>query len=181
MIAKTINFIPSEMAVPAKSVKLAKVLNKMSIVGVILLILTTVLAIFFFVLFSIELKKVDSSIIALKNEVSSLEKTEQKLILVKDKLGKISYVQSLDSAENEIIEFQKLNDIVNSASDSSLTEINIDLNKTEVSLTSANSDSLSSVLGLFSTIKDYGKIILTSLGLNQTSGFLSSLIFESKK
>ncbi|AKM83465.1 hypothetical protein A2422_01160 [Candidatus Woesebacteria bacterium RIFOXYC1_FULL_31_51] len=180
MLARKINLIPTEMAVPAGSLKFVKVLNKLSILGVISLILLTISAITLFVFYSIELKKVNSSVASLKNEISSLEKSEQKLILVKDKLGKIAYVKSLDSAENEINRFKKINEIVSVSSDSAFTEVSIGSSKTEVSLISGNSTSLTSILESVANLKDYGKIILSSLGFNPTSGFLTSFIFNSK-
>lgn len=180
MLNKTINFIPTDMAVPVKSVKLAKTLNKLSIVGVILLILSVISAIVLFFFFSSDLKKTNASVATLKNEISSLEKSEQKLILVKDKLEKISYIKSLSSAENDINQFKSINEIVLSASNSAFTEISVGSSKTEISLSTPDSSSLSLILSSFTNLKDYAKITLSSLGFNSTSGFLSSLIFESK-
>lgn len=180
MLNKTINFIPTDMAIPVKSVKFAKLLNKLSIVGVLLLILSVISAIVLFIFFSSDLKKTNAAVIALKNEISSLEKSEQKLILVKDKLDKISFVKSLSSAENDINQFKSINDIVLSASNSSLTEISIGSSKTEISFSTPDSSSLALILGSFTNLKDYAKITLSSLGFNSQSGFLSSLIFESK-
>ena len=77
MLARKINLIPTEMAVPAGSLKFVKVLNKLSILGVISLILLTISAITLFVFYSIELKKVNSSVASLKNEISSLEKSRK--------------------------------------------------------------------------------------------------------
>lgn len=177
---KKINFISSDMAVPAKSLKLVKVLNKLSIVGAVILVLSIIVAISGFIFFTISFKKVDASVASLKNDISSLEKSEQKLILVKDKLNKIAYIRSLPSADNDISEFQKLNEIISVSSDSAFTGVNIGSNKTELSLASKDSTSLSLVLDSISNLKNYVKITLSSLGYNPTSGFLSSLIFESK-
>ena len=168
------------MAVPARSVKLVRIINKVSILGVILLILSSVSAIILFLLFSNELKKVDNSVTSLKNEISSLEKSEQKLYLVKDKLGKIAYVKSLSSAEDDLIQFKDLNESLSFASDSGFTQVDIGSKKTEVSLLSSNSDALSEVLNTLANLTNYRKIILSSLGFNPSSGFISSFIFESK-
>ena len=166
------------MAVPARFVKLARILNKLSVLGVVSLILLIVSAISLILFFSFELKKIDASVKLLKNEISSLEKSEQKLIFVKDKLGKIASIRSLESAESEIIQFKKLNEILSASSGSVFTKIDIGSTKTEVSLSSIDSQSLAFVLGSFTDLKDYGKITLSSLSFNLSSGFLSSFIIE---
>lgn len=169
------------MAVPARSVSFAKGLNKLSFVGVILLSLLIIITISLFLFYSAEFKKVNAIVASLKDQVLLLEKSEQKLILIKDKLGKINYVKSLPSSENNINQFKKLNEIVSLSSDSAFTEIDIGSVKTEVSLFSKDSTALSSVLSSFVEIKDYIKITLSSLGFSPLSGFSSSLIFESKQ
>ncbi len=168
------------MAVPAKSIKIAKILNKLSLVGAILLTLSVIVAISSFLFFSSELKKIDVQVGSLKDEISLLEKSEQKLILVKDKLGKVAYVTSLPSAEQDINLFKELNGITSDSSGSVLTEISIIPNKIEVSLSSGDSTALSSALRSFVNLKDYIKITLSSLGFKPSSGFLSNLVFESK-
>lgn len=177
---KQINFIPENMAVPAKSVKLAHFLNKISTFGVISIIIFVVLTIFIFIFSSVELKKTENSLKSLKNEIASLERSEQKLILVKDRLEKISYIKSLNSAEDDISNFKNLNESLSLASGSSFTQVDIGSSKTELSLVANNSDSLISALGLFYNLKEYQKIILTSLVFNLKSGYISSFLLEGK-
>ena len=179
MANKQINFIPSDMAVPAKSVKLAKIVDKFSTLGVILLILSIISVVFMFIIFTNEFKNVDNSVKSLTNEISSLEESEQKLILVKDRLEKISYIQTLASAEKDITQFKDLTEKLSFASGSGFTQVDIGSSKTETSLTLNNSNSLASFIDTLSKL-EYKKIILSSLGYDLSSGFKTSVIFENK-
>lgn len=176
---KTINLIPSEMTVPTKTVKLVKVLNKISTIGAIILILLISILISGLVYFNIEYKKSVSNTNVLKDRIITLEKSEQKLILAKDKLSKITYIKSIDVVDDELTNFIELKSLVSSPSASTFTEISIDPVKTELSLSFPESLSLSSAIKSLSALNKYKRIILSSLGYSKSSGFLISLIFEN--
>lgn len=176
---RQINLIPEEMSVPAKVVTLAKTLNKISTVGTILLILTIIGLIAGMVYFNVERGKTTTNIASLKQQIVDLERSEQKLILAKDKLSKIAYIKNSDSIDTELSNFIEFENSVSGASSAiSFTEINIDPTKTEVSFAASDSGSLSSTLEKISTLAKYKKIVMTSLGFNATSGYVVSLVFN---
>lgn len=175
---KRINLIPLEMAVPARAVKLARLLSKISIVGTILLIISTIYVILAIVIYSVEYKKVVTSIESKKIKIVSLEKSEQKLFLAKDRTEKIVQVINLASAHKEIDKFRAFSDQMTTNPDSSFTEVSINTKKTELSISSKNSNSLTEVLKLASSIPGYKNIVLSSFGFSPATGFLSNLIFN---
>ena len=175
---KQINLIPVEMTVPTKTVKLVKILNKISIIGAIFLILIILIFISGLIYYNIEYKKSVSNVNTLKDKIITLEKSEQKLILAKDKLSKIAYIKSIDAVDDELTNFIELKSLVSSPSASTFTEISIDPKKTELSLTFPNSLDLSGALKSLPTLTKYKRIVLSSLGYSKNSGFLVSLILE---
>lgn len=173
---KRINLIPTEMAVPARAVKLTKTINKVSIVSVIILILTSLLLGGAFFYYSLEDKKVAASVASLKSKIVSLEKSEQKLVLAKDRIEKINIVQNAKSVNNEVLKYQKFAELVLNASGSAITEADLSSKGTEVSVLSANTSTLSLILAPLLKLTEYQKIVLTSLNFNPASGYISSLV-----
>ena len=114
----------------------------------------------------------------LKKKVADLEKSEQKLVLAKDKLSKIAYIKSINSVDDELTNFQNFKDSISSSSNTTFTEISIDPVKTETSLVFNNTNDLSSALETLQKTTKYKSIILSSLGFNLSSGYLISLIFH---
>lgn len=176
---KQINLIPPEMAVPAKAVNLARILNKVSTIGALALIVVVVVLISALVYYNIEYRKSVTNVNSLKTKIVELERSEQKLILAKDKLSKIAYIKKIDSVDDELISFMEFKSLISSPSGSAFTEISIDPVKTETSLTFLDSLNLGNALKSLSTLVNYKRIILSSLGYNSSSGFLVSLIFDN--
>lgn len=177
--SKKINLIPSEMAVPAGAIKLAKLLNKISIVAVIILIVTSLSVAGLFFYFSNQDSKLSSSVASLKTKLTQLQSNEQKLVLAKDRINKIKVVQKTKSVNDEVSRFKGFSELV-SASGSVITEANLNSKGTEVSLLSANSTVLSSILKPLASLGGYKQIILSSLGFNTGTGFMSTLVLNNE-
>lgn len=176
---KRINLIPQEMAVPATAVKTAKLLNKISTVAVIILILLSLLIAGLFIYFSNQDKTLTSKITSMKTKLTQLQSNEQKLILAKDRLTKIKNVQKAKSVNNEIGRFKSFSEMV-IGSGSIITEANLNSKGTEVSLLSSDSNTLATVLKPLATLSGYKTIVLTSLGYNAGTGFISTLMLSNE-
>ena len=184
MNKKPINLIPSDMVVPAKTLRLAATLNKISTIGTILLVTIILGLISGLFYYNFQYKKTLSNIESLKSKVQSLERSEQKLVLAKDRLTKIAAVKKLDSVDDELKSFKNFESLVLTNPGSIFTEISIDSDKTETSIVSATSSSLSNVMKSLNDLSEnkltnYKHIIMSSLGFNSSSGYLVSLIFKN--
>ena len=178
MIKRQINLIPSEMTVPTRIVNLSKLIYKVSIIGTIALILIVITLISSLVYFNIQYRNSIANTNILKTKIADLEKSEQKLVLAKDKLSKIVYIKSINSVDNELSNFQDFKNSISSPSGITFTEISIDPIKTETSLVFQNTEDLSNTLGIIQKLTKYKSIILSSLGFNLSSGYLISLVFR---
>lgn len=177
---KKINLLPAELSVPADTMRIIKVFNKISVFSVILLIIVTLLVTFLFVFFSDQYKKVNASVETLTNEISLLQKSEQKLFFVKKRLGEIADVKSSVSVEKDIVHFKSLDSSVSSITDSKFADVEIKPGEISTALSLPDSDTFSAILELFSNLKDYQKVIMSSLGFSSGSGFSSSFVFANK-
>jgi hypothetical protein len=177
---KRINLIPSDMAVPPKTVKLTKMLNKAAVMGEILLVVLFVTLTSIFVFFFLEQKKVSERIEISKQKISELETSEQRLILAKDRLEKIARIQATPSIQDDIKNFSEISNVVLNASGSALVEASIQNTKTELSVKSETADSLATFLEPVTKLKNFKSIILTSLGFGPASGFVSDLLIKNE-
>lgn len=177
---KKINLIPLDLAVPASSVRLAKLLNKISFVGIILFIVSTVSMISLLVFYSFNLKDSNAKVASLKSKVASLEKNEQKLYLAKDRIAKIAEVKKLDLLRDDIAKFEGFTNGMAAITESRFSEISINSKKVEVSVYSTTTQSLTDVFKLITDVNGYKNIILSSLGYAPVSGYISSLIFNTE-
>jgi len=174
---KKINLIPEELTVPSSVVKLTKLISKFSIVAVISLIVTSLVMISFFVYFSLNLKNLDSSNTSLKANVVSLEKTEQQLILTKDKLSKILLVKSLESADINFESYKEFRTIASEFPDLLLGESEINAKGMEISVSSNNT---SSFIGFLKRIGEFNKFpnaSISSLNFSPDKGLLLNLTY----
>jgi len=177
--ARKINLIPVEMAVPARAIKIAVVIRKISTILLILFIflILTVSGVIYY--YSNESNKVIQSISSLKTKVSNLQANEQKFVLAKDRLAKIAVVQNAKSVENEISRFKKFSEILQLSSDSNLSEANLSSKGSEVTVISKDSSALSLILKPLTNLTIYKNIIITSLVYNLGTGYLTTISLEN--
>lgn len=178
--SRKINLIPTEMAVPARAVKLAALINKISTVMVIILILSSLgfgASVF---LLNQESNKVVRAVEALKLKISELEQNEQKLVLAKDRIEKITAIKKSKSVNDEVTRYKAFSGLLLSSTGSSISEANISSKGTEVVVVSSDSSSLASLLRPLVDLANYKNIVISSLGYNPGTGFLSSLMLTSE-
>jgi hypothetical protein len=100
--------------------------------------------------------------------------------LAKDRVAKIVQVKKLASVQNEIAKFRDFSNLVSATAGSSFSEISIDSKKTELTINSQDSTSLSGIFKIITDTLGYKNIILSSLGFSQSTGFISTLVFNLK-
>lgn len=175
---KGINLIPSEMSVPSKIVNLGNLFNRLSIVSVVLLVLILIGFVAGIFYYNNEYKKSASNIVTLTSQIENLQRNEQRLILAKDKLGKISYVLGIDSIDDEISYFSNFRQVLPTVEEAVFNEITLAVDRADTTLVFTSLPSLNQVLSTLKNFSDYSRIILTTFGYNSSSGYLLGLNFE---
>lgn len=174
---KRINLIPRELTVPVLIVKLTRLINKVSLVLLILLITLSLGFIIYIFYFSSNLKKIDASVVFLKQEISSLEKVEQQLILTKDKLSKIATVMSFDSVNNSFKGYKDIKEMISFYPDIEMSEVEIDSKKVNISIVSNNTDSFLEFLKQIPNVTGFSSISISSLSYSSKSGFSLNIAY----
>ncbi len=169
-MAIKLNLLPQEYAVPSG---LNKILKSARALGIIFLAAFVIFAIglsAFFFISSLQLRRMTAETEVLKSKIVSQQETEQKIVLLKDRINKIKIVKAMPSA---LTNLGKLNLILaNLSPDSSLSELSIDSKKTEVSVLFRNSVSFANFLKTLKESDDFSQVTLKSFGFNPVNGYL---------
>lgn len=175
---KQINLIPSEMSVPVKFVNLGRNLSKFTTLGLIVLIILVLGLIAGFVYYDLEYKKSIANIEDLKSQVVELEKSEQRLVLAKDRLSKVASVLAIDAIDDELLALQNFESLLPGSPVSTFSEITMSPDKVDTSIVFSDSNSLGSLLSSLPFLSEYKQIVLSAFGFNSTTGYLVSLVFR---
>lgn len=177
--SRKINLIPQDLAVPSKTVKLAVVINKITTTIFILVVLVVFVFGGLIYYFSNENNKLIQQTESLKSKVVSLSANEQKMVLAKDRLAKISTIEKEKNVENEVARFKTFSDFVFASPDMNLSEANLTTKGSETSLLAKNSSALSSFMTSLQNLKEYKNIVISSLSFNPNLGFLLTISLEN--
>lgn len=177
--SKKINLVPADLRVSPKTLKYASFLYKISTVLAIFLIMAAIGLAGAFLYFSSRVKTITQEVDNLKQEVVSLEGSEQKLILTKDRLARINEIKALSSAEEGLTKFQEIKNYIASSDEARIADVSINKDKVEGSVFSKSSSTLGSFLASVANSNIFKSVVLSSLGYNKVSGYAVGLLFSS--
>lgn len=172
-MANKINLLPTDLGPASAASKVAKSLNKISLaIGIIFLILG-IAGGSILVLRTIEIRNLNAKGDQLKNSIKSLETTEQKFFLLKDRTQKIKTILATKNAYDNA---SKLNKIITTLpEDVTLDEADIDSAQVHFSVISQSS--LSMVLFVSNLISsgNFTQITLKNFAYTQNTGYQITL------
>jgi len=175
---KKINLIPADLVVSGGIKSFKSFLLKSNVILSIILVFTLLVIVGTYFYFSINLKEVTTSVEGLKESITTLETSEQKLVLAKDKLGKIKKITTGKSINSNLLQVKTLTSAFLATSDTGVNEINIDINKMEISSFSKTSSGLTFIFNEFSKMTGFTKVVLSSLGYNPSFGYTTEISFN---
>ena len=112
---------------------------------------------------------------SLQTQIKSQETTEQKMVLLKDRINKIDTLFKTPSITDNIDKIDLL--IKDLPEDSVLSELSLDVKKTDMSILFTNSKSLGDYLTNLKTKAVFKTASLTSFTFNPTAGYTLGLRF----
>lgn len=166
----SINLLPPNIKPRHSVVVVGKMLKKLVFLLVIILLVLSSVLTATFLSTSKQLSDAEKEKKELVSSVKALEQTEQRLILVKDRLSKISRLLEQESVKEEVETLKKITEI---AGDGLLIS-NVELSSDAASVTfsTGKSSNLVNFLDHLRSLADYQKIEVVSLNYNQQSGFI---------
>jgi hypothetical protein len=168
-----INLLPIDLSPNRGSVKTSTSLKKGIVILSGIFVLVVLLGIIFIVFLTSEL---NNSIAKQKNftqNIKSLEGTEQKLFLIKDRIGKIKLAQNSKDADSLFNPLSHL--LSNLPNGVSISTVEVDPTKTKFAVNSTNSLDAASFLNTLVTSGTYKKLILTGFSYTPETGYAITL------
>lgn len=177
-MAVNLNLLPEELAGSKKLSSTVKILKNLSLISVVLLIVFSLGVITFLIINTTQLRSLEEQAADLQTQIRAQQTAEQKLVLLKDRLIKAKAVGNLESAGDN---FNEMIPVFNSLPfDSNLTELSVDSQKIDVSMTFGSSASLTQFFEGLSSFDSFSKVTLTSFGLNPATGYVVGMRFIRK-
>lgn len=163
-----INLLPQELKPKGSVVKLAKLLKKLVVGGTVTLFIAVglLVALYFILSRRVSVLKENNTVIV--REITALEKTEQRLFLVKDRLSKIDSVGKAANAYDETDLLIDLTDEFPPGITPSAVEITTE--SVTISVVADGSRSIANFLALL-IAKDYEKIVMNFLSFDPLQGY----------
>lgn len=172
-----INLLPKGLAKESSSVKLAESVKKILQAGLILFILFLVSGIAYLFFLSSQVNNSSAVQDQLKVTIRSLEDTEQRVVLIKDRAEKSTFALEEPSAGLSVISFEVFSS--NLPVGANLVETKITGEKTEATFLTRSSSDLVQLMTAITLSDSYKKVELESFGFTPTAGYLITLnLFE---
>lgn len=177
---KQINLMPNEMTVSSKTLSISSNLNKSFFMFLVIFLISGILLTAGFLYYSNEYRKEQTLASSIKNQILALEKNEQKLVLAKNRLQKISTVRKSNISIQQTPVFKYILDVFSKSEESTLTELNLTSKKTELSFTSKSSIAMSNIIKSISSLGLFSTFTITSITYNSTLGYVTNLLLNTK-
>lgn len=171
-----INLLPTDISPKSPTKRLAETVKRIAIYASILLIVLLAGVGGYILYLSSQISNSVERQGELQASIESLEQTEQRLVILKDRLQKAGSVLSENTATPALDSFEQLS--LNLPPAARLTEATIDREKSEVSYLVGSSSEITQLMAGVFSIDAYDEIRLTSFGFSPTSGYLVGLEME---
>lgn len=175
---KKINLIPQDLLVPNSVAKASKTIKKLSTMLAFILPVIILIGALLFGYFYVDYKKTNNLLQQAKQEVVNLEKIEMRLVVIKDRLTKISKISSQKESQNSLQKYTEIKDVVGDYPGLEMKEANVLSERIEISLASDDKALLIDCLNKLSNLDGFSSIVMTSLSFNPKSGLLLNMIYE---
>lgn len=168
-MATKINLLPPGFGVTGELGKILKVARMLGVIGAALFLIFGLGISIFFIISTITFNGLKSQTDSLKTQIKALQETEQQMVLLKDRIGKISTALGFPEAIKNLDAIDPF--ISNLSPSASLNQLEIDPQKIELSLQFRSTADTSAFVKSLSESKDFTSVILTSFGYDPTNGY----------
>ena len=172
-----INLLPIDLAPSGPMNKTARRLKTLSYLALSLFLISAVVVIGYFYYLTTEIKESEGRQEVIINTIKSLENTEQKYFLLKERIGKIKNVLAMESSDNNIANAEYL---LTNLSDVVVNEIQVGYKKINGSFVFKSSSQLSDFLEILLQNDEFQEVKIKSIQYNPKTGYSLDLELGSK-
>lgn len=168
-----INLLPEELKPKKYVLKASKSLNKVATGFMVLFLIVITIVIGGYLVLSSQVTSAKNKHDQLSTEIKALSESEQRMVLVKDRIDKINEVLSKDSTNEEL---NVMDNVVRLAgSELSVDEVNLDLDNVDFIVSTDTSAKMTKFLAGLITSDDYKSMELLSLSYAPQTGYKINL------
>ncbi len=173
MASIKLNLLPPELAVDKNLGRVLKTLKALNLILIAGFLVFTLGISAFFVVSSITLKNTLASIDTLKSQIKTRQTSEQQIVLLKDRIKKITIARNLP---NSLANLSAVDPLLQSLSpDSSVTELDLDSKKIGLLINFKSTSDLTTFFENMAASTVYKSVTLSSFGFNPVAGYLAGL------
>lgn len=169
-MAIKLNLLPQELAVDKTMGMVLKTTRAIGIIVTAIFIFFTIGVGVFLILSSTQLNNTQGRVQSLKSQIGSLEKSEQEVVLVKDRLKKISKVMGIANSSKNLGIVEPL--LSEFSEMSKVTELNVDPSKISVLINFRNNQDMAVFFKQLNNSVDFKSAVLSSYSFNPLTGYL---------
>jgi Tfp pilus assembly protein PilN len=164
-----LNLLPPELEVSKGLGSVLKTLRALGVIGIVAFLVFGVGVGAFFIVSTISLNGVNASVTKLTSQISAQQKSEQQIVLVKDRLAKIASIQDSPNSLPNQKAIQPYLDRL--APTSSVSEITIDSKSVSLRVNFQTNSDLSAFIESLQSADVFKTVKLTSFSLSPTAGY----------
>lgn len=173
-----IDLLPEDLAPKKSIVKLISILNKLNYALIALFLVGVLTFLSIIIINSFELRNLNTQQDALIKRVKEFEKTEQQVILAKDRMSKINEIWKEAKMGYSIDGLVKL--ISNLPEGTTLKDTEISALKNKITMESSSSSSVAKLMSLLVSSNIYESLILKNFTYNPSYGYRISYEAQTK-
>lgn len=166
----TLNLLPPEHVTSGTLGKLLKIARALNVVLLVTFLVFALGLGGFFIFTSAQLRSVTTSENQLKAQITTLEASEQQMVLLKDRLGKVKLVQALNTSSKNLAKIEPF--VKSLSTDAGLSELAVDPQKMDLSILFRSNAGLSAFLKSMIDSKDFSSVSISTFGYNPANGYL---------
>lgn len=172
-MAVNLNLLPQELSGNTPLGKAQAGIKKATYILIPLFLIFAAGLLIFYAVLSYQIAGATDKLEGLKAEIKDKETTEQKLVLVRDRISKVKLTKNSPAATKRIANMGALLAII--PPDSTIGELSLDSGKTEISVIFKSTAGMTLFFENLAKITGYKAIDMTSFGFSPTNGYLISL------
>ncbi len=163
-----INLLPQELKPSGYAIKASKKLRQFAILSIVVLVIAAIGFTVVSAYLSIQTKRIATNEDKLKRDIKNLEQTEQKLVLIKDRLSGVEKIISNKSAQEEVAVLKSI--IEKNPQNVKILGAKLDTKEIIISLGFENSSYISTFYSLLLN-SNFKSIALESFNFNPKTGY----------
>jgi hypothetical protein len=168
-MAVNLNLLPPELAVSKSLGRALKTLRALSVISIAVFLIFAVGLGIFFIISSISLSGLNASVSQHESQISAQESSEQQIVVLKDRIAKISQAKSVPSALKTVTNVDTL--LSNLSPDFTISQFNADSSKADISMGFKSNSDLTAFLQAATSSKLFKSVILSSFGYGPSQGY----------